>query len=63
MSWTVILKRGAQNILNVFNTSDPVRHATREWQNTITSGNTLHMNQIRKDIVSYLEPRLKEILM
>jgi hypothetical protein len=53
-------KMGYRGYFNVFNTTDIVRKAVREWSSTAKPGRTYYLWQIRQDIAAILKPILFE---
>tara|TARA_R110002020_G_scaffold447_12_gene2216 strand:- start:3601 stop:3966 length:366 start_codon:yes stop_codon:yes gene_type:complete len=61
MNWQIILKK-KRPLFNVFNVSELVREATREWADTVTPGESFFIFHIRRNIIPFLEPKLKTVI-
>jgi|10_taG_2_1085330.scaffolds.fasta_scaffold00432_2 hypothetical protein len=65
MNWKDTLikaPRGRARVLSVFKVSELVREATKEWSDTVTIGESFYMFNVRKNIVPFLEPKIRALL-
>lgn len=60
MNWFDILKRRT-GYFNIFNTTDVVREATREWSESVKPGISYQFWLIRRQVGEILLPKLKQI--